>query len=230
MKLVSFVADNAAAALAEVHKRLGPDAVIVSVRQLPAPGLAWFWNRKGRIEVTAGVPDKTSASKPDHFSPTRDLTGFQSTLQGPQSATEPGAGGSGQWTERWRSIAWLETMGLMPVHAERLQMHMRALHDEAPGSLEKEWEIVSGALAQFWLNPPPLDDGPARPHVFIGPPGSGKTTALCKWLTLATLLEGAPPASGGWTAASPTQRIFSRFTAKRSTCRWNGFGRVTSGE
>ena len=30
---------------------------------------------------------------------------------------------------------------------------------------------------------------PARPHVFIGPPGSGKTTALCKWLTLAALLE-----------------------------------------
>jgi flagellar biosynthesis protein FlhF len=28
-----------------------------------------------------------------------------------------------------------------------------------------------------------------RPHVFIGPPGSGKTTALCKWLTLTALLE-----------------------------------------
>ena len=31
--------------------------------------------------------------------------------------------------------------------------------------------------------------GSLRPHVFVGPPGSGKTTALCKWLTLAVLIE-----------------------------------------
>ena len=73
MKLICFVADNAATALAEVHKRLGPDAVIVNVRRLPAPGLARLWNRKGRIEVTAGVPDKTSAPKEKAISPQQNL-------------------------------------------------------------------------------------------------------------------------------------------------------------
>jgi flagellar biosynthesis protein FlhF len=82
-------------------------------------------------------------------------------------------------------------MGLLPVHAERLQTHLRAVCGGAPDLPDEEWKIVSAALSRFWLNPPPLDD-PAwagRPHVFIGPPGSGKTTALCKWLTLAALLE-----------------------------------------
>jgi len=177
VKLICFVAENAAAALAEVHERLGPEAVIVSVRQLPAPGLARLWNRRGQIEVTAGVPDKTSALKPETFSP-------------PQNFIE-GTTGLVSGAEHWRSVAWLEAMGLLPAHAERFQTHLRAIHDDgAPETLEEEWKIVSGALAQFWLTPPPLDDGEIRPHVFIGPPGSGKTTALCKWLTLASLLEG----------------------------------------
>ena len=31
--------------------------------------------------------------------------------------------------------------------------------------------------------------GTGRPHVFIGPAGSGKTTALCKWMTSAVLVN-----------------------------------------
>ena len=175
MQLICFVADNAANALAEVHKRLGPDAVVVNVRQLPAPGLARLWSRKGRIEVTAGVPDKTSAPKAENILP-------------PQNPFAPAAGNIPAG-DHWHSVAWLETMGLLPAHAERLRTHLRAVQGEAPDSTEAEWKTVSAALSHFWLNPPPLDDGSLRPHVFIGPPGSGKTTALCKWLTLASLLE-----------------------------------------
>ena len=40
MKYISIVAENAAAALAQIHAELGPDAVVVSVRKLPASGLA----------------------------------------------------------------------------------------------------------------------------------------------------------------------------------------------
>jgi flagellar biosynthesis protein FlhF len=179
VQLICFVADNAANALAEVHKRLGPDAVIVSVRQLPAPGLARLWNKKGQIEVTAGVPDKTSAPVPncELRMPNAEFE-IQNSKFGISNA------------DHWRSVAWLELMGLLPVHAGRLQTHLRAVHGDAPDLLEEEWKIVSAALSRFWLNPPPLDDGPARPHIFIGPPGSGKTTAICKWLTLATLLDG----------------------------------------
>jgi flagellar biosynthesis protein FlhF len=36
---------------------------------------------------------------------------------------------------------------------------------------------------------PPMQDGSGRPHVFIGPPGVGKTTLLCKWMTRSVLNE-----------------------------------------
>jgi Ni2+-binding GTPase involved in maturation of urease and hydrogenase len=32
-------------------------------------------------------------------------------------------------------------------------------------------------------------EGTGRPHVFIGPPGSGKTTVICKWMTSVVLRE-----------------------------------------
>jgi len=50
-----------------------------------------------------------------------------------------------------------------------------------------EWAAVRDSLAGFWRPAPAADTAPGRPHVFIGPPGSGKTTALCKWLTAAVL-------------------------------------------
>ena len=175
MKTYKFIADNAAAALAQIHAELGPEAVVLSLRRLPTPGLQRIWNKQGRIEVTAGVPDKTSAPKLEKSPPRQRL--FEN------------AAGMMPAGDRWPSVAWLETMGLMPVHAARLQTHLRAVQGEAPDSPEAEWETVSATLSRFWLSPPPVYDGQARPHIFIGPPGSGKTTALCKWLTLATLLE-----------------------------------------
>ena len=197
MQLICFVAADAADALAEVHKRLGPDAVIVNVRPLPAPGLARLWSRTGRIEVTAGVPDKTSAPKVERISPPQNL--FE---EGRAGGSLPADGAHIGRRPVWQSVAWLETMGLLPVHAERLQTHLRAVQGEAPDSPEAEWKMVGAALSRFWLSPPPLDDGQARPHVFIGPPGSGKTTALCKWLTLAALLEER--AARVWRLDGPT--------------------------
>ncbi len=173
MKLISFTADNAADALAEVHRRLGSDAIVVSVRQLPAAGLGKFLRKKGQIEVTAGVPDKTSAPRAQKFSPAENLM------------ADPGITDA----DRWRSVAWLESMGLLPRNAERLQSLLHNACGPVPDSPEEEWSLVNEALTRCWLTPPPLDQGPARPHVFIGPPGSGKTTALCKWLTIVTLLE-----------------------------------------
>jgi flagellar biosynthesis protein FlhF len=177
VKTYRFIADNAATALAQIHAQLGPEAVVLSVRPLAPRGVAKLWQRRVQIEVVAGVPDKTSAPQPD-------LIFF------PQNIPEKN-GDFVSNDDRWRSVAWLEMMGLLSTHAARLQTHLRSVHGDAPpDSLDEEWKIVNGALSRFWLKPPALDNVTARPHVFIGPPGSGKSTAICKWLTLATLLEG----------------------------------------
>jgi flagellar biosynthesis protein FlhF len=177
VKTYRFIADNAAAALAQIHEQLGPEAVVLSVRPMPQ-GIAKLWRRRAQIEVVAGVPDKTSAPEVNCESGTANAA-----LEIRNSKIETSD------ADRWHSVAWLEMMGLLPVHAGRLQTHLRAVHGDAPDSPDEEWKMVSGALSRFWLNPTPLYDDAARPHVFIGPPGSGKTTALCKWLTIAALLE-----------------------------------------
>src|SRR5438045_8719345 len=66
MKIVPFVAENAATALAQIHEKLGPDAVVLSIRRLPAQGVAWLWNRKGHVEVLAAVltERETAEAKP----------------------------------------------------------------------------------------------------------------------------------------------------------------------
>ena len=192
MKTYRFIADNAATALAQIHAQLGPEAVVLSVRPLTPRGVAKLWQKRVQIEVVAGVPDKTSAPNPDNFSLPQDFLSPQSPVPNPKPSAGSETGDDGLWTGNglWRSVAWLEMMGLLSVHAARLQTHLRSVHGNAPpDSLDEEWKIVNGALSRFWLKPPPLDNATARPHVFIGPPGSGKTTAICKWLTLASLLE-----------------------------------------
>ena len=115
MKLISFVADSAATALAEVHKRLGPDAVIVSVR--PIKGISRLWQHG--FEVTAGVPDKTSA-------PNNPVNSSESSVRDLVSSTLNAAPQTLNFADSaWRSIAWLEANGLLSVHAGRLQTHLR---------------------------------------------------------------------------------------------------------
>lgn len=187
MKIIRFIARSPVEALAQIHAQLGPEAVVLSVRPLPAHGVARLLPGQRRIEVMAGVPDKTSSPQTgpigfDHDSPAALFREDSDPAAVPGSAPVKG---------HWRSVSWLETMGLLPEHAARLQTHLAAIHGEkAPPESESEWRAVSGALSHFWVPPPALENGAgSRPHVFIGPPGSGKTTVLCKWLTLAVLTE-----------------------------------------
>lgn len=92
----------------------------------------------------------------------------------------------------WRSVALLEAMGLLPRNSERLLDALQARHGPTPpDQLAEELALTRTALTRFWRTPPALEgEAAGRPHVFVGPPGSGKTTVLCKWLTQSVLLEG----------------------------------------
>jgi flagellar biosynthesis protein FlhF len=81
-------------------------------------------------------------------------------------------------------------MGLQPVLVEKVLERARLKHgEEPPAVFADEMALARTALASFWRAPPDIE-GPSPPiHAFIGPPGSGKTTVLCKWLAISVLIE-----------------------------------------
>ena len=88
----------------------------------------------------------------------------------------------------WRVGSLLEQSGLLPVHAERVVADLCEAHGEAaPISISDEIELAKQMLASRWNAAARNSTGP---HVFIGAPGAGKTTVLCKWLAQVTLVEG----------------------------------------
>jgi flagellar biosynthesis protein FlhF len=208
VKVASFIAESPAAALAKIHEQLGPEAVVLSVRPVPASGLARLWQKNRAVEVLAGVaePEPSPASDPGQ-SDTPDSLSFEhgpsgwrggafNENAGPEARPFHSTGFDGEAgmpcpTQRpWRSIGRLETMGLLPVFADRLQERLCARQGAAPPAAPgAEWRAVCDALTECWRPPPPLHDDSGRPHVFVGPPGVGKTTLLCKWLATSVLLE-----------------------------------------
>jgi flagellar biosynthesis protein FlhF len=218
MKTAAFIADTPAAALAQIHAELGPEAVVLNVRQLPAQGMARLLPGRHRVEVIAGVPEAedspqsfrtqndggfSSSSFPSSFSfssldsdsRTKDESEEETSSHhrlspGQRESTAGLLRAVGGPNANWRSVRWLEEMGLLPAFASRLQAHLNTRHGAVqPESIEAEWKAVSTALASAWRPAPPMEEGAIPLHVFIGPPGSGKTTALCKWLTQAVLTQ-----------------------------------------
>lgn len=193
-----FLAASAADAVAQIRAELGPEAVVVHVRQLNGPGWTRLWQRP-RIEVLAyrpelaGVPSALAGSAAD-VSSEPAVPGDSpspSALSGARLAPDtrhPGLRGRGSG---WRVGALLESSGLLPLHAQRIVEQLRAQHGERPpDSLAEELTLARRALAGFWRQPALVSEEMNRLHVLVGPPGVGKTTCLCKWLTHAVLTEG----------------------------------------
>ena len=60
MEPIAFTAASAEEAVAQIRARLGPEAVVLNVRPLPAQGLARLW-QKPMIEVLAYRPESQAA-------------------------------------------------------------------------------------------------------------------------------------------------------------------------
>jgi flagellar biosynthesis protein FlhF len=183
MRLVPFIAESAALALAQIHEQLGPDAVVVSVRRLPANGISRLWHHPGNIEVVACVADEEPRHKVHTVPPGENVyVPFAEKVEPVAPATPT--------LRRWRSITWLESLGLLPAFADRLEQKVCAAQGSEPPPMPiAEWGAVRDVLAGFWHPARQVMEGTGRPHVFVGPPGSGKTTVLCKWMTRSVLAD-----------------------------------------
>jgi flagellar biosynthesis GTPase FlhF len=159
MEVVAFVAETPAAALAQIHARLGPEAVVLSVRPVPATGLSRFLGKTRRVEVLAGLERRPPGLRDPELQKHADLevrAPAQSTRTVPANLP----------TSRQRPQDLSETQ---PPHLQNQQQHSGV----APRIPQRHYAFEAGS----------------RPHVFIGPPGVGKTTLLCKWLVSAMLTE-----------------------------------------
>jgi flagellar biosynthesis protein FlhF len=194
MNVVTISADSVPEAVAQVRERLGPDAVVLHVRPLPSTQLSRLW-KKPRIELIACRPESSpdsalaelrheiDALKEHLHTPRaparrpRDPIEFKSTAQ-PNGTRD-------------RFRAELESGGLLPEFVDRVLAALpeaaRASSSQPSFTAARAREILQRVLSSFWRAPEQLA---SRLHIFVGAPGAGKTTCLCKWLARSVLMEG----------------------------------------
>src|SRR5579863_9163763 len=90
MQPTAFIASSAEEAVAQIRAKLGPEAVVLNVRPLPANGLARIW-QKPMIEVLAYAPEEAAAPNPPI---SEALAEFRQQLQDIKQQVERRDGGS----------------------------------------------------------------------------------------------------------------------------------------
>jgi len=203
VQVIPFIADSAPDAVAQIRAKLGPDAVVVNVRQLPADGLAKLW-KSPRIEVLAYKPDgKAASAASDPLSELKqELQAIRQQLasanvaavtDSPRGLTQSTRSSSGarSGVPQWRVGEVLEQSGLMPLHAQRVMERLQLNHgDVPPESLAEEMVMARSTLTGLWRQLPEPGRSDRGLHVLVGPAGAGKTICICKWLAQARLIEG----------------------------------------
>ncbi len=205
VQVIPFIADSAPDAVAQIRAKLGPDAVVVNVRQLPADGLSKLW-KSPRIEVLAYKPDTKAAPASDPLGELKqELQAIRQQLatantaavtDSPRGLTQParkGGAARSAGMPSWRVGEVLESSGLLPLHTQRVMEQLQTNHgDIPPESLAEELVMARSALTGLWRPMPEQARADRGVHVLVGPAGAGKTTCVCKWLAQARLIEGRP--------------------------------------
>lgn len=182
MDLVSFTADSADEAIDKVRDELGPDAVIERVVKLPPKGVNRIW-QKPRIQVFA----RSSATKPSK--PPRPR---KSEASGVNESPKPDSRGI---DPDWAVAELLEASGMLPQFSlKTLDLVQSKVPSGTTLTVAQQVKWTKIVLRESWKPYAPTlrPTGTAGTHIFIGPPGSGKSTVMCKWMTLHKLLHNNP--------------------------------------
>jgi flagellar biosynthesis protein FlhF len=213
MKTVTIIADSAAQALAEVHRQLGPQAVVVNVRKTSAPGLSRIW-KKPQIELQATLPTPPATrTKSEPVSelnkkieelkqqlassnrsrararpaPEKAPSRLEELERRPVDLPPPAVSPPNEGVDLTRM---LENLGILPLHAQWLADQVRARQAGPERSpLKEEFVAVQDFLLQYWNRLAARHrQSPDETRILVGTPGVGKTTCLCKWLTQEVLI------------------------------------------
>lgn len=201
MDIIPFVARTAAEAFARIQAEMGPEAVVLNVRQLPATGLSRLW-RKPHIEVLACPPGwLVKSAEPTLSGPRTPASGSAECASAAPANLRSGRAGDnmdptdlhwpvqGLRASQWKVAQLLGTAGLTPVSAQKLLDDIETHHGiEPPPGLSAEIDVLKETLRQLWTLASPVSR--RRPQILVGATGSGKSTLLCKWLSKLALTGG----------------------------------------
>ena len=200
MKTVKITAETAEQALEKAQAEIGPDAVVLNVRKVPADGVKRLWSQP-QVEMIVGTPDSTKSQKEalklladKVLQLEKELQSKDAQIKSDVPANVREMINSVKDEPLLHSVRILVDIGLMPEHAmvlsDRVRHHMGGTR---PRNLVEEMELLREVLVDQWNQNAIEAEKPGTPVcVLVGPAGTGKTTVLCKWVTQETFLGQRP--------------------------------------
>lgn len=206
-----FIVSSAEEAVRVIQQRMGPQAKVLSVKQVAGDGLKRFLSSP-KLEVIAWIPPETAHAASPQPRDMQQLDDNDSDNSDsdfrphPSTAPIPPMGGNDPVQKKATSKAGKGSSE--PAEPSRESQRLRRILDRI-GFDDVLLETLSGPGAFERLAQQPIDEafcelrqaviqacrrepGAAMGNriAFLGTPGSGKTTSLCKWLTREVLING----------------------------------------
>lgn len=199
----SFIADSAIEAVAQIRDELGSDAVVLEIRQIKPSGISRLF-KKPKIEVLAYKPAPDNDEDSTLLEVRRELSNIKALIEEKVLAAEKESSKFSNYNELlndcsssnnqdyfgrkdWR-IDFLKRLGIEDGYARIIIEDIFADEPSQPSPAPMETRRLIEQLKKYFRG---SQDSEIKNgvHIFIGPPGSGKTTFLCKLLARLSLVE-----------------------------------------